>query len=114
MMGWPDYLIDVTAVAECFKDTGTEALLHLLKRFTPFETSVPLMLGNIANYFFMIIFHIICRKESITHHFLYNNITYHSSSGKYHPSYLQENAPHIFQWLHLISETFSFVFCVVE
>ncbi len=47
----PDYLIDVTAVAECFKDTGTEALLHLLKRFTPFETSVPLMLGNIANYF---------------------------------------------------------------
>ena len=47
----PDYLIDVTAVAECFKDTGTEALLHLLKRFTAFESSVPLMLGNIANYF---------------------------------------------------------------
>ena len=47
----PDYLIDVTAVAECFKDTGTEALLHLLKRFMPFESSVPLMLGNIANYF---------------------------------------------------------------
>ncbi|MEM6317428.1 MAG: AAA domain-containing protein [Bacteroidota bacterium] len=47
----PDYLMDVTAVAECFKDTGTEALLHLLKRFMPFESSVPLMLGNIANYF---------------------------------------------------------------
>ena len=47
----PDYLIDVTAVAECFKDTGTEPLLHLLKRFTPFNSSVPLMLGNIANYF---------------------------------------------------------------
>ena len=29
----PDYLMDVTAVAECFKDTGTEPLLHLLKRF---------------------------------------------------------------------------------
>ena len=47
----PDYLIDVTAIAECFKDTGTEALLHLLKRFMPFNSSVPLMLGNIANYF---------------------------------------------------------------
>ena len=47
----PDYLIDVTAVAECFKNTGTEPLLHLLKRFMPFESSVPLMIGNIANYF---------------------------------------------------------------
>ena len=47
----PDYLMDVTAVAECFKDTGTEPLLHLLKRYTPFDSSVPLMLGNIANYF---------------------------------------------------------------
>jgi DNA replication ATP-dependent helicase Dna2 len=47
----PDYLIDVTAVAECFKNTGEEPLLHLLKRFMPFESSVPLMIGNIANYF---------------------------------------------------------------
>ena len=47
----PDYLVDVTAIAECFKDSGTEPLLYLLKRFLPFESSVPLMLGNIANFF---------------------------------------------------------------
>ncbi|MBC7774798.1 MAG: hypothetical protein H7246_05105, partial [Phycisphaerae bacterium] len=47
----PDYLIDVTAIAETFKDFGTEPLLHLVKKFQPFETSTALMLGNIANFF---------------------------------------------------------------
>lgn len=47
----PDYLIDVSAIAESFKDTGTEPVLFLLKKFIPFTYSVPLMLGNIANYF---------------------------------------------------------------
>ncbi len=46
----PDYLVDVTAVAECFKDHGTEPLLYLLKKFLPFESSPALMLGNVANY----------------------------------------------------------------
>ena len=47
----PDYLIDVTAVAECFKDHGTEPFLYLLKKFTAFTTGAPLMIGHIANYF---------------------------------------------------------------
>ncbi len=47
----PDYLTDVSAVAECFKDFGAEPLLYLLKKFLPFTTSVPLMIGNIANFF---------------------------------------------------------------
>ncbi|MEN0002507.1 MAG: ATP-dependent helicase [Bacteroidota bacterium] len=47
----PDYLVDVTAIAECFKQSGTEPLFYLLKKYLPFTTSLPLMLGNIANYF---------------------------------------------------------------
>ena len=47
----PDYLIDVSTIAECFKDFGSIAELVLLKKFLPFQTSVPLMIGNIANYF---------------------------------------------------------------
>lgn len=47
----PDYLVDVSAVSECFKDFGAEPLLYLSKKFLPFKISAPLMIGNIANYF---------------------------------------------------------------
>ncbi|MEM7102573.1 MAG: AAA domain-containing protein [Bacteroidota bacterium] len=47
----PDYLVDVTGVADCFQSFGTEPMLYLLKKFLPFTNSVPLMLGHIANFF---------------------------------------------------------------
>ncbi len=47
----PDYLVDVSAIAECFKDFGAEPLLYLLKKYLPFSYSIPLMIGNIANFF---------------------------------------------------------------
>lgn len=47
----PDYLIDVSAIAECFKDYRTYPVSFLLKKFLPFQTSKPIMLGNIANFF---------------------------------------------------------------
>ena len=47
----PDYLTDVTAVAECFKDFGTEPVLYLLKKFLPFEQTKHTLLGHIANFF---------------------------------------------------------------
>ena len=47
----PDHLIDVTAIAECFKKEGAEPLLYLLKKFTPYEATTSIMKGNIANYF---------------------------------------------------------------
>ncbi|MEM1321752.1 MAG: AAA domain-containing protein [Bacteroidota bacterium] len=47
----PDYLCDVSAISECFKDFGTAPLLYLLKKYLPFNQSTPLMLGNIANFF---------------------------------------------------------------
>lgn len=47
----PDYLVDVSAIAECFKEGTTLPVAYLLKKFLPFETTIPLMLGNIANFF---------------------------------------------------------------
>jgi len=47
----PDYLLDVTAVANCFKDYGTESMLRLVGKFKMMENSIPLMVGNIANLF---------------------------------------------------------------
>ncbi len=46
----PDYLIDVSAVANCFAHP-TESILYLLKKFLPFQKSQPLVVGNIANHF---------------------------------------------------------------
>jgi DNA replication ATP-dependent helicase Dna2 len=47
----PDYLIDVTAVAEAFKEHGSSPMQHLLKRFLPLNINKYLLLGHIANFF---------------------------------------------------------------
>ncbi len=47
----PDYLLDVTAVAECFKDYGADSSGYLLGRMLPYSTGKSIMIGNIANFF---------------------------------------------------------------
>lgn len=47
----PDFLVDVSAISECFQSFGAESRLYLLKKFIPFVYSKPLMIGNIANFF---------------------------------------------------------------
>ena len=47
----PDYLMDVSTVAESFKPEGTIPELLLLKKYLPFQVSKPLLIGNIANFF---------------------------------------------------------------
>lgn len=47
----PDYLMDVSAISECFKDTGSEPYSYLVRKFLPHETTEPILLGNIANFF---------------------------------------------------------------
>jgi len=47
----PDYLLDVSAVAEAFRDGQVDPWGFLLKRFLPFAPSAALVVGNIANYF---------------------------------------------------------------
>ena len=47
----PDYLIDVSAIAECFKDGTVVSWVHLLKKYLPVNANKYLMIGNIANFF---------------------------------------------------------------
>ncbi len=46
----PDFLIDVTAVAECFLPDGVVPELNLVRRFLPRSTSDALILGTLANH----------------------------------------------------------------
>ncbi|MBQ8009596.1 MAG: AAA family ATPase [Bacteroidaceae bacterium] len=47
----PDYLIDVSTLAECFKNYGHHPANYLMSRLTPAENTRHLILGNIANAF---------------------------------------------------------------
>ena len=47
----PDYLIDISSLAECFKDYGHHPANYILARFQPSDNTCPLLLGNIANLF---------------------------------------------------------------
>jgi DNA replication ATP-dependent helicase Dna2 len=47
----PDFLMDVSAISECFKADSTEPLTYLAKKFLPFESTPAILLGNIANHF---------------------------------------------------------------
>lgn len=48
----PDYLVDVTSISECFKESNhTEPLQYLANRFLPKTASTHILLGNIANFF---------------------------------------------------------------
>lgn len=47
----PDFLLDVTAVAECFQGEDSYPNYYLLKKFIPVPNNVPLMIGNISNFF---------------------------------------------------------------
>ena len=47
----PDYLLDVSIVANCFQSSGAEPIVYLLNKYLPFDQSIPLILGNIANFF---------------------------------------------------------------
>ncbi len=47
----PDYLVDVSTLAECFKEYGHHPLNYLLSRLQPAGNTRPLLLGNIVNLF---------------------------------------------------------------
>lgn len=47
----PDYLVDVSAIAECFKPEGPQPLTYLVKKFLPYEVTPAILLGNVANHF---------------------------------------------------------------
>ena len=47
----PDYLIDISALAECFREYGHHPGNYFLSRLQPIENARPLLIGNIANLF---------------------------------------------------------------
>lgn len=47
----PDYLVDVSAISECFRDTGADPYTFLVRKFLPYENTEAKLLGNIANFF---------------------------------------------------------------
>ncbi len=47
----PDYLVDVSVVADRFQPEGVQVLGFLVKKFLSYETSTAALVGNLANYF---------------------------------------------------------------
>lgn len=47
----PNYLMDVTSIAECFKSDGQVPEQFILRKFIRIQKKVPLVLGNAANQF---------------------------------------------------------------
>ena len=47
----PDYLIDISSLAECYKDYGSHPANYFLSRLVPIDNARPLLLGNLANLF---------------------------------------------------------------
>lgn len=47
----PDYLLDISSLAECFKDYGHHPANYILARLQSPDNTRPLLLGNIANLF---------------------------------------------------------------
>ncbi len=45
----PDYLLDVSAIAECFQDYGTSEYNYLLSKLIPVNNNKHILLGNFAN-----------------------------------------------------------------
>lgn len=48
----PDYLLDISSLAECMKEYGRNPLNYFLSKFEGSKNSKPILLGNIANVFF--------------------------------------------------------------
>ena len=47
----PDYLIDISSLAECYKEYGSHPANYFMNRLVPINNARPLLLGNIANLF---------------------------------------------------------------
>ena len=47
----PDYLVDISSLAECFKDYGSSPVNYIYNRMNIVENNRPIILGNIVNLF---------------------------------------------------------------
>jgi len=47
----PDFLVDVTSISESYKPDGKFPQTYFTRRFLPVQKQIPLLLGNVANFF---------------------------------------------------------------
>ena len=47
----PDYLVDISSLAECYKEYGSHPANYFMNRLVSIDNARPLLLGNIANLF---------------------------------------------------------------
>ena len=47
----PDYLLDISALAECYRDYGSHPANYFMNRLVPIDNTRPLLIGNIANIY---------------------------------------------------------------
>ena len=47
----PDYLLDISSIAECIKSYGKHPYFFFQNQLTPKSNSTPILIGNIANHF---------------------------------------------------------------
>jgi hypothetical protein len=48
----PDYLIDISSIAECMKDYGNHPLNYIQSKLEPIKNTRHILLGNVVNLFF--------------------------------------------------------------
>lgn len=83
----PDYLINVTDLAETFTDYGNSPLLYLMKKIEPMPNTKALLLGNMANFF---LDELLNEEENQRHHFLYKDPNTGQYSGLFLKGFLQQ------------------------
>lgn len=47
----PDYLVDITAICQCLRESGPSPMFYLMEKFMPREETLAIQLGNAANQF---------------------------------------------------------------
>lgn len=53
----PDFLVDISAIAECFKSYGTHPYNYFIQKLSPRQMTTPILIGNMANHFLDIFVH---------------------------------------------------------
>jgi DNA replication ATP-dependent helicase Dna2 len=65
----PDFLIDVSTIAECARDFKSPSYLNLIRKFLPVESNPAILMGHISNSFLDTLIHQPdVRFEDIFHH----------------------------------------------
>ncbi|MCO5248696.1 MAG: DEAD/DEAH box helicase [Chitinophagales bacterium] len=61
----PDYLLDISSIAECFKGYSTHPFLYYMNQLSLAEATTPILIGNMANYFLDVFVHTPLDKEIV-------------------------------------------------